>query len=70
MPKNRPNPMARAKERDVTGEPKYSPEDVYDRAMKEMPVYRGSKNIKKPSAKEIQGMKNKAFMRKNPHTSA
>ena len=35
-----------------------------------IPVYRGDKNIKPPTSKEIQGMKNKAFMRKQPGRSA
>jgi len=35
-----------------------------------MLVIRGSKDIKKPTEKEIQAMKNREFMRKNPNTNA
>lgn len=35
----------------------------------EMLVVRGPKNIKQPTPKEIQGMKNREFIRKHPTTS-
>ena len=36
----------------------------------DMLVIRGPKDIKPPTPKEIQGMKNREFTRKNPFTNA